>query len=643
MKQRTKIFLLASILIVANSTLIKASDIETTDVQNDCAEIVNESSETEIFLEQDVSFEETESTDNIKNSIISGKCGENVNYELNLSTGVIRIYGSGEMDDYSFTDRNDLIRAPWISEGYDSKIISIKIEKGVTHIGNYAFYGGYTNKYCKNVESVEVAETVTTIGEGAFAGCDKLSSIEGAKGVVGIGKEAFSSTSLNDFPWSDSLERIEDGAFSTTDFTEIIIPSKVQVIGKRAFEGCKNLKILSGFNHCEIKSYAFANCNVLESVTIGSGCKIRGGMLRGCSSLKNVSIGEECVCVSVDSEDISVGYIFADCTSLQTILLPDSWRFYDDDIEETRAYMLQFVGCTQLKEIRFHDTNSRYKVIDNIVYSKDGSTIVYYPFSLKSAEYEIPDHVTKIGTFAFYHNEDLENIFIPSSVKDIRPCAFSSCRKLENVIIPEGIVELGRGVFSGCKNLKAVVIPPSVKKIDKNYKIPTATFDMSGLEVIYGEKGSYAQEFAGQTGYKFENIIYCSFDENGGNINEKKKPVIYNDKYHKLPTPSREGYKFQGWYTQKEDGEKIESETIVSTKTSHVLYAHWEKESLKGDVNEDGTINILDLQIILRNICGKIDLTEQQIIIADIVVDGVIDIQDLRLELRFVCGKIDEL
>jgi len=643
MKQKSIIFLLAGILILANSTLVKASDLETIEEQNDGVESVSESSDTETFLDQDVSFGEAEHTDSTENGIVSGECGENVNYELNLSTGVIRIYGSGEMDDYSFTDRNGLIRAPWISKGYDSRIISVKIEKGVTHIGNYAFYRGYTHKYCENVESVEVAETVETIGEAAFLGCDKLSSIEGAKGVIGIEKEAFSSTPLNDFPWSDSLERIEDGAFSATDFAEIVIPSNVQVIGQRAFGGCKNLKTLSGLNNCEIKSYAFANCNALENVAIEPGCKIHDGMFSECSSLKNISIGEDCVCVSDDKEDITVGHIFKDCTSLQTILLPDSWRFYDEDIEETSAYILQFEGCTQLKEIRFHDTNSRYKVIDNIVYSKDGSTIVYYPLSLKESEYEISDDVTKIGAFAFYHNEDLEHIFIPANVKDIGRYAFSLCSKLENVVIPESIVELGRGVFSNCKNLNAVVIPPSVKKIDINYKIPTATFSMSGLKVVYGEQDSYAQEFAEQTGYKFENIIYCSFDENGGNINEEKKPVIYNDKYHKLPIPTRTGYKFQGWYTGKEDGEKVESDTTVSAKTSHVLYAHWEKECLKGDVNEDGTINILDLQIILRNICGKTDLTEQQIIIADIVVDGVIDIQDLRLELRFVCGKINEL
>ncbi len=63
----------------------------------------------------------------------------------------------------------------------------------------------------------------------------------------------------------------------------------------------------------------------------------------------------------------------------------------------------------------------------------------------------------------------------------------------------------------------------------------------------------------------------------------------------------------------------------------------------KGDVNEDGEINIKDLQIILRGVCEKIELTERQRMIADVVEDGEVDIQDLRKELRFVCGKIEEL
>ena len=64
---------------------------------------------------------------------------------------------------------------------------------------------------------------------------------------------------------------------------------------------------------------------------------------------------------------------------------------------------------------------------------------------------------------------------------------------------------------------------------------------------------------------------------------------------------------------------------------------------VKGDVNEDGEVNIKDLQLILRGVCEKIELTERQIMIADVVEDGKVDIQDLRKELRFVCGKITEL
>ncbi|MEZ3486072.1 MAG: leucine-rich repeat protein [Lachnospiraceae bacterium] len=647
MRQKTRTLLLAGILaslVISNSKLINAADLETTDQENVDIEIENENPETEIILEQNFLYEEAESADDVGNNIVSGKCGENVEYELNLSTGAMRIYGSGAMDDYGWTDNYGMIRAPWIREEYDSGIISIKVEEGVTHIGNYAFYSGYSNKYCENVQSAEIAGTVETIGEDAFAFCNKLTLIKGAEGIKSIGKEAFSATSLTDFPWSDSLERIEDSAFSSNDFVEILMPSKVQLIGGKAFSNCKYLKVLSTSDNCEIKSNAFELCNALENVTIGSGCKIRGGTFRECSLLKNIFIGEGSTCISDANKDYTVGGIFKNCTSLQTILLPDSWRFYDDENgEETGAYILQFEGCTQLKDIRFQDTNNRYKVIDSVVFSKDGSTLIYYPLVLKAMEYEISDNVTKIGAFAFHDNENIENVFIPSSVKEIKTRAFGSCTKLKNVIIPEGMEELGIGIFSYCKNLNAVVIPPSVNKIDRNYKSSTATFGDAGLKVVYGEKDSYAQEFAGQTGYKFENTIYCSFDENGGNTNEKKKTVIYNDKYHKLPTPTRTGYKFLGWYTEKEAGEKIESDTIVSAKASHILYAHWEKEYLKGDVNDDGTVNILDLRIVLRNICGKVELTKQQIIIADVVMDGVIDIQDLRLELRFVCGKIQEL
>ncbi len=38
---------------------------------------------------------------------------------------------------------------------------------------------------------------------------------------------------------------------------------------------------------------------------------------------------------------------------------------------------------------------------------------------------------------------------------------------------------------------------------------------------------------------------------NGGDVDTEKKPVIYGDKYRKLPVPIRDGYDFAGWYTKK--------------------------------------------------------------------------------------------
>lgn len=62
---------------------------------------------------------------------------------------------------------------------------------------------------------------------------------------------------------------------------------------------------------------------------------------------------------------------------------------------------------------------------------------------------------------------------------------------------------------------------------------------------------------------------------------------------------------------------------------------------IKGDVNEDKTVDIQDLRTMLRYVCDKTALTERQLKIADVDATGTVDIQDLRKVLRYVCGKTD--
>lgn len=64
---------------------------------------------------------------------------------------------------------------------------------------------------------------------------------------------------------------------------------------------------------------------------------------------------------------------------------------------------------------------------------------------------------------------------------------------------------------------------------------------------------------------------------------------------------------------------------------------------MKGDVDGSGKVDIADLRMVLRKVCGKIQFTEAQESAADVEADGKVDIADLRKILRFVCGKIETL
>lgn len=58
--------------------------------------------------------------------------------------------------------------------------------------------------------------------------------------------------------------------------------------------------------------------------------------------------------------------------------------------------------------------------------------------------------------------------------------------------------------------------------------------------------------------------------------------VTNGNSYGNLPTPSRVGYKFNGWYTQTSGGSQITSSTTVNLTGDQTLYAHWSKAEAQG-------------------------------------------------------------
>lgn len=67
-----------------------------------------------------------------------------------------------------------------------------------------------------------------------------------------------------------------------------------------------------------------------------------------------------------------------------------------------------------------------------------------------------------------------------------------------------------------------------------------------------------------------------TLDANGGTVGTASKTATYGSKYPALPDPTRTGgYTFDGWYTQKNGGTKVDENTKVTTAANHTLYAHW--------------------------------------------------------------------
>ena len=99
-----------------------------------------------------------------------------------------------------------------------------------------------------------------------------------------------------------------------------------------------------------------------------------------------------------------------------------------------------------------------------------------------------------------------------------------------------------------------------------------------------------------------------AFDATGGITPITNKNITYNAPYGTLPIPSRTGYTFKGWYTDKTGGSEITSETIVNTTSDITLYAQWESiipytESI---VTKLGTKLIIDTKV--HNIIEPYDI-----------------------------------
>lgn len=72
-----------------------------------------------------------------------------------------------------------------------------------------------------------------------------------------------------------------------------------------------------------------------------------------------------------------------------------------------------------------------------------------------------------------------------------------------------------------------------------------------------------------------ENEYNVNFNANGGTMSTASKSVEYSKTYGNLPTLTRSGYTFSGWYTSTSGGTKITADSKVTITSDQTLYAQW--------------------------------------------------------------------
>ena len=199
-----------------------------------------------------------------------------------------------------------------------SGLTMVTIPSSVTWIGVSAFFG------CKGLTSVTIPNSVTSIGTGAFGGCSVLESIiveegntiydshENCNAIIETATNTLIAGCKNTFI-PNSVTSIGEEAFAYCEgLTSVNIPNSVTSIGERAFSGCSGLEsiiVKDGNTVFDSRN----NCNaIIESGT--------NTLIAGC---KNTAIPNSVASIGECA--------FFGSSGLTSIVIPNSITIIDED------------------------------------------------------------------------------------------------------------------------------------------------------------------------------------------------------------------------------------------------------------------------------------------------------------------------
>lgn len=405
-------------------------------------------------------------------TLTTGRCGSRVTYSFDSGTGTLTISGKGSMADY---DPNDG-KSPF--SGHE-EIRSVKIEDGVTSVGQWAFYD------CFGLQSAELGKDVKTISNWAFYGCVGLADLTmQPDSVTKIGDGAFMHCkAMKQIEVPDSLAYIGYQSFDDTGYyqTESNWKANVLYIGNCLYSGAYNYVYTDARHQSTTKPYGGGSggASITKAQRLASGdytiregtTFLAVGAFMG-SALRSVTIPETITEISHKT--------FAS-SGLESIVIPESVRAIDSQA---------FYYCTKLKAVTI--PRSVMEIGDQAFLGCR---------ALESIT--IPKGVASIGDQAFERTA-LKSITLPKTVKMIGNQAFYGCGSLKKVTLKNGLRGIGEKAFART-SIDKITVPKSVTVIGRHALGYDIDNPVEGFK-IKGYKDSAAQKYAEENQIKFVKI-----------------------------------------------------------------------------------------------------------------------------------------
>jgi hypothetical protein len=347
--------------------------------------------------------------------------------------------------------------------GHMDNVTAINIPNSVTSIGDYAFAfcGSMTSAF-----SISIPNNVTTIGNHAFFMCQSLQSVKLGSQLTSIGIAAFTGCyNIQEIVCkAKTPPTCEDGALSSINKSDckLYVPTG-SLSAYQAADQWKEFKEI--FEIVTPTTIVFADANVKAICvahwdTDGDGelsCDEAAAVTTVYDYFKNntsiTSFNEFAYFTGITSIDNSA---FEGCNGLISIAIPKS---------VTSIGKLTFMDCYGLKKVIVSDIAAWCGISFNDSFSNPLSFALhlYSDENTEITDLVIPDGVTNIGNYAFV-GCSLHSITIPISVKSIGEGAFMGCG-LTSITIPNSVTNIGISAFEGCEDLISITIPNSVTNI----------------------------------------------------------------------------------------------------------------------------------------------------------------------------------